>query len=297
MKSRSFIRVSLITDLLLATAKFMAAAFTGSSAMLSEGIHSTIDAGSQVLLIWGIRMSKKKPDDKRPFGYGRELYFWSFIVSLIIFLLGGCISIYQGILRMRRPAATGSGFWNYMILGIAFVLTLIPMLSASKAFKKQRGEIPFWKAVIGTKDPTTPIVLLSDYGDMLGIGIAFTGVFLGHLLKNPLYDGLSSIIIGLTLALISGLLIRESKSLLLGEIPSKNKLEDALQIARADPDIIQIKKHLSTVMAPDYLILVMNTVFKPDLTSEQIAEVIERITKKIQQECPSIQQIFMVPVR
>jgi cation diffusion facilitator family transporter len=297
LKSRSFIRISLVVDLLLATAKFLAAAFTGSSAMISEGIHSTIDAGSQVLLIWGIRTSKKKPDEKRPFGYGKELYFWSFIVSLIIFLVGGCISIYQGFLRMRRPAAEGSGLWNYIILGIALVLTLVSMLSASKAFKRQRGEVPFWKAVIGTKDPTTLIVLLGDYGDLLGIGIAFIGIFLGHLLKNPVYDGLSSIIIGLTLALISGLLIRESKSLLVGEIPAKSKLAEALQIARADPDVIKIKKHLSTVMAPDYLILVMNTEFKPGLTTEQLTKVIERISQNIQKECPTIQQIFMMPVK
>ena len=198
---------------------------------------------------------------------------------------------------MRMPAAEGSAMWNYIILGIALVLTLISMLSASKAFKRQRGEVPFWKAVIGTKDPTTLIVLLGDYGDLLGIGIAFLGVFLGHLLKNPVYDGLSSIIIGLTLALISGLLIRESKSLLVGEIPAKSKLAEALQIARADSDIIKIKKHFSTVMAPDYQILVMNTVFKPGLTTEQITEVIERITQNIQKECPTIQQIFMVPVK
>ena len=297
MKSRSFILISLAVDLMLATAKFLAAAFTGSSAMISEGIHSTIDAGSQILLIWGIRTSKKKPDEKRPFGYGKELYFWSFIVSLIIFLLGGCISIYQGFLRMRRPPAEGSGMWNYIILGIAFVLTLVSMLSASKAFKKQRGEVPFWKAVIGTKDPTTLIVLLGDYGDLVGIGIAFLGVFLGHLLKNPVYDGLSSIIIGLTLALISGLLIRESKSLLVGEIPAKSKLAEALQIARENPNVVKIKKHFSTVMAPDYLILVMNTVFKPGLTTEQITDVIEQITQNIQKECPTIQQIFMVPVK
>jgi cation diffusion facilitator family transporter len=297
LKSRSFIWISLVVDLMLATAKFLAAAFTGSSAMISEGIHSVIDASSQVLLIWGIHSSKKKPDEKRPFGYGKELYFWSFIVSLIIFLVGGCISIYEGFRRMHRPAAEGSGMWNYIILGVAFVLTLISMLSASKAFKKQQGELPFWKAVIRTKDPTTLIVLLGDYGDMLGIGIAFLGVLLGHLLKNPLFDGLSSIIIGLTLASISGLLVRESKSLLVGEIPSKNKLTKALQITRTDPDIVKIKKHFSTVMAPDYLILVMNTVFTPGLTTEQITEVIERITKNIQAESPTIQQIFMMPVK
>jgi cation diffusion facilitator family transporter len=297
MKSQAFIWISLTIDLLLAAAKFVAAAFSGSSAMFSEGIHSVIDASSQILLIWGVRTSKKKADEKRPFGYGKELYFWSFVVSLIIFLLGGCISIFQGFLRMRRPAAEGSGLWNYIILGVAFVLTLISMLSASRAFKKQRGEIPFWQAVIGTKDPTTPIVLLSDYGDLSGIVIAFFGVFLGHTFKNPIYDGLSSIVIGLILTLISGLLIRESKSLLVGEIPSKNKLAEALQIAGADPDVIKIKKHFSTVMAPDYLILIMKTVFKDGLTTSQLTKVIERITHNIQEECPTIQQIFMEPVR
>jgi cation diffusion facilitator family transporter len=275
----------------------MAAAFTGSSAMISEGIHSTIDATSQVLLIWGIRTSKKKPDEKRPFGYGKELFFWSFIVSLIIFLVGGCISIYEGILRMKRPAAEGTGMWNYIILSLALVLTLISMTSASKAFKKQRGELPFWKAVIGTRDPTTLIVLLGDYADISGIVIALIGIYLGHRLKNPLFDGMASIVIGVILALISWLLIRESKSLLVGEVPSRNKLKEALEIAGSDPSVLSIQKHFSTVMAPDYLVLVMETVFKETLTSGQILEVIQRITQNIQKECPTIKQIFMEPVK
>src|SRR3977135_2933309 len=134
MRSRLFIYVALAADLLIAVTKFIAAGFSGSSAMISEGIHSIIDAVNQLLLLLGIKRSKKKPDEKRPFGYGKELYFWSFIVSLLLFLLGGCISIYQGFLRMRRPATEGSGLWNYIILGIALVLTLVSMLSASKAF-------------------------------------------------------------------------------------------------------------------------------------------------------------------
>jgi cation diffusion facilitator family transporter len=249
------------------------------------------------LLIWGIHTSKKEPDEKRPFGYGKELYFWSFIVSLIIFLLGGCISVYEGILRIQRPGTDGIGPWNYIILGFALVLTLISMLNASKAFKKQRGGLPFWKAVIRTKDPTTPIVLLGDYGDLLGILIAFTGVYLAHRFNNPVYDGLSSIAIGFILALISGLLIRESKSLLVGEVPSQNKLAEALQIAGADSSVVKVKKHFSTVMAPDHLILIMNIVFQDGLSTFQITDTIERITKEIQKECPTIKQIFMEPVK
>jgi cation diffusion facilitator family transporter len=296
-KPRAFLYISLGLDLILAAAKFIAAAFSGSSAMISEGIHSTIDAASQILLIWGVYTSKKQPDEKRPFGYGKELYFWSFIVSLIIFLLGGCISIYEGILRMRRPGVDGAGPWNYIILSLALVLTVISMTNASKAFKKQRGELPFWKAVIRTKDPTTPIVLLGDYGDLMGILIAFAGVYLTHRFNNPVFDGLSSIFIGLILAVISGLLIRESKSLLVGEVPTQNKLAEALQIAGADASVLKVKKHFSTVMAPDHLILIMNIVFRDDLTTTQIAETIERITKNIQKECPTIKQIFMEPVR
>src|SRR6201996_1253559 len=147
MKSRVFIYISLAVDLSIAVSKFVAAAFTGSSSMISEGIHSIIDAVSQLLLIWGIKVSKRQPDAVRPFGYGKELYFWSFVVSLVIFILGGCIAFYEGVTRLSHPYFEGNANWNYIILAIAFVFNLISMVTALKAFNKQRGEITFWKAV------------------------------------------------------------------------------------------------------------------------------------------------------
>jgi cation diffusion facilitator family transporter len=297
MKSRSFIYIALGLDLLLAAAKFIAAGFTGSASMISEGIHSTIDATSQILLIWGISTSKKKADEERPFGYGKELYFWSFIVSLITFLLGGCISMYEGFVRIKKPAFEGNPISDYIILGLAFVLNLISMRTASKAFKRQRGKTVFWDAVLKTKDPTTLIVLLGDYGDLLGIGIAFIGIFLGHVLHNPLYDGITSMIIGFILASISVLLIRESKSLLVGETPGKKQLAQALAITESDESVIRVKKHFSTVMSPDHTVLILNTVFKENLTTSQITEAIQRISGDIQKGCSDIKQIFIEPVK
>jgi len=296
MKSKLFIYVSLAVDLLIAMSKFVAAAITGSSAMISEGIHSVIDAISQLLLIWGIKTSNRTADADRPFGYGKELYFWSFIVSLMIFIVGGCISFYEGYVRFNRPVFEGDPGWNYLILAIAFLFNLVSMVLALKAFNKQRGEASFWKAVIATKDPSTIIVLLGDFGDLIGLFIAFVGVFLGRLLHNPYYDGVASMLIGLVLIGISGFLVRESKSLLMGEPTSRRTLRKVISLAEADSAVIKVKKHFSTYMAPEEILLQLNTVFKDDLTTHQITDAIERITKLIQKEFPRMKQIFIEPV-
>jgi cation diffusion facilitator family transporter len=231
MKPRLFIYVALVTDILITVTKFTAAIITGSSAMISEGIHSTIDSISQLLLILGFKTSKKKADARRPFGYGRELYFWSFIVSLIIFIVGGCISFYEGITRLQRPAPEGSATLDYIVLAIAFVFTGISAWTSMKAFNKERGRTSFWRALKQSKDPATFIVLLSDMGDLAGIIIAFLGIYLGHRFKNPYYDGIASMLIGVILVIISLLLVSESKSLLMGESIGRKTLRDILGAA------------------------------------------------------------------
>jgi cation diffusion facilitator family transporter len=297
MKSRLFIYISLAVDVLIAVSKFTAAAFTGSSSMVSEGVHSVIDAISQLLLIWGIKTSGKKPDLERPFGYGKELYFWSFIVSLIIFLVGGCISFYEGFIRFTRPAFEGDPAWNYSVLGIAFLFTIVSLVSAIKAFNRQRGHTPFWKAVTESKDPSVFIVMLGDIGDLLGLLIAFLGVFLGRLFHNPYYDGAASILIGVILITISGLLVRESKSLLMGETTSRKTLRKIVTLTEADSAILKVKKHFSMYLAPEEILLQLNAVFKEGLTTGQITDAIERVTKTIQREFPRIKQIFIEPVK
>jgi cation diffusion facilitator family transporter len=297
MKSKLFIYISLVVDISIAASKFAAAAFTGSSSMLSEGVHSVIDAISQLLLIWGIRTSKKKPDASRPFGYGKELYFWSFIVSLVIFILGGCISFYEGLERLRRPASFGNPNWNYAILGVAFLFTSVSMFSAFKAFNKHRRHESFWKEVLESKDPSTFIVLLGDVGDMIGLMIAFLGVFLGRLLHNPYYDGIASMAIGVVMVSISGLLVSESKSLLMGETIARKTIRKILKMVHEDPAILKVKKHFSMYLGPEEILIQLNTVFKEDLTTVQITDAIDRLTKLIRAEFPRIKQIFVEPVK
>jgi cation diffusion facilitator family transporter len=296
MKSRAFLYISLGVDIGIAISKFIAAAFTGSASMLSEGIHSVIDAISQLLLIWGVKTSSRQPDKIRPFGYGKELYFWSFIVSLVIFVVGGCISFYQGFLRFERPEMMGNPMWNYAILVVAFVFNAISLMSALKAFNKERGRTAFWNAIIRSKDPSTFIVMLGDVGDLIGLVIAFLGIFLGRLFQNNYFDGIASMLIGTALLIIAGLLLRESKSLLMGETIGRKNLHKIVLLAEADDAVIKVKKHFSMYMGPEEVLLHINTVFKDNLTTKQITDAIERITKAIQTEFPRIKQIFIEPV-
>ena len=296
MKSKFFLYISLAVDLLIAISKFVAAGFTGSASMISEGIHSVIDAMSQLLLIWGVKTSARKADTARPFGYGKELYFWSFIVSLVIFLMGGCISVYEGFTRLSQQGFEGNPAWNYSILGIAFVFNTVSLVSALRAFNKQRTHASFWKAINQSKDPSTFIVLLGDVGDLLGLTIAFAGVFIGRLLNKPYYDGIASMLIGAILLVISGLLLRESKSLLMGETPSRKTMRKVVALTEADNAVKKVKNHKSIYLAPEEVLLELGTIFKDDLTTHQITDAIERITKNIQDEFPRIKQIFIEPV-
>jgi cation diffusion facilitator family transporter len=266
--SKGFIYVALLADLIIAVTKFVAAAFTASSAMLSEGIHSVIDCANQVLLLFGIHRSKKKADLKRPFGYGRELYFWSFIVSLLMFSIGGCISFYEGILRLKRPEVSEDQTWNYVVLGVAFVFTIISLVASWRKFNRERGELAFWEAIEESKDPSLFTVLLGEIGDAAGLIIAFVGVLLGHIFLNPYYDGIASMVIGVVLIFISLVLVRESRSLLMGETPNLKTLRKIITIAEADPSIVKVKRHYSVYLAPEEVVLQLIATFRQDLTTE-----------------------------
>lgn len=296
MKIRPFLYISLVVDVVIATSKFIAAGLTGSSSMLSEGVHSVIDAVSQLLLIWGVKISNKRPDALRPFGYGRELYFWSFIVSLIFFLMGGCISFYEGILRFRRPEISGDGTWNYLILALSLIFTSVSMVSALRAFNRQRGDKTFWKAVTQSKDPSTFIVLLGDVGDVISLVVAFLGVYLQHHFHNVYYDAGASVVIGIILGLISLVLVRESKSLLMGEPIGRKTMLAIIRLIEQDHSIIRVKKHYSTYMAPEEVVLQINAIFKDGLTTEDIADAIRRVAHAVQLQYPRIKQIFIEPV-
>ena len=296
MKSRWLIYISLGTDTIIAVTKFVVAGFTHSSAMLSEGIHSVIDALSQVLLLWGLIVSRKRADYSRPFGYGRELYFWSFMVSLIIFILGGCISFYEGLVKVKSPGVDGNGMWSYIVLAVAFLFTAVSGCASFSVFNKQRGDTPFWEAVKKSKDPSTFIILLGDMGDLAGLIIAFAGIYLGRLLGNVYYDGIASMAIGVILVLISFILVRESRSLLMGEPVSKKTIREIVALAEADDAILKVKRKLSIYLAPEEIVLQLTATFKKGLTTEQITAAIGDVSKSIQKKFPLVKQIFIEPV-
>lgn len=284
---------ALIANFLIAATKFVAALITGSSAMISEGIHSLVDTANEFLLLLGLRKSRQKADARRPFGYGKELYFWSFIVSILIFSVGGGISFYEGISHLQHPELIKDPMWNYIVLGFAFLFDGISFIISLRNFNKYRGDQPFWASIKKSKDPSTFVVLFEDAADVLGLIVAFAGVYLGHALSNPYYDGIASIVIGILLTAISVILTRESRSLLMGETASPQLLQQAIAIAEKSEAVVKVKDQLSMVMAPDEILLVLKTKFRQDISCEHVVATGDAIRKRIQETFPSFKQIFI----
>jgi len=224
------------------------------------------------------------------------LYFWSFIVSLLMFSIGGCISFYEGILRLRQPEVSEDQTWNYIVLSVAFVFTIISLVASLKKFNRERGELSFWQAIKESKDPSLFTVLLGEIGDAAGLIIAFFGVLFGHLLHNAYYDGIASMIIGVCLIVISLLLVKESRSLLMGETPNRRTLRKIIELAEADSSIVKVKKHYSIYLSPEEIVLQLIAIFKRDLSTEEITEAIKRISGTIKKKFPRFKQIFIEPV-
>lgn len=286
---------ALAANLAIAITKFIAASVTGSSAMISEGVHSVVDTSNEVFLLLGISRSKKPADADRPFGYGKELYFWAFIVSLMIFGVGGGISFYEGIVHIQHPEEIKNPMWNYVVLGIAFLFDGASFVTAWKEFKRQRGDSTFWAAVKKSKDPSTFVVLFEDAADLLGLIVAFLGVFLGHLYKNPYLDGAASIIIGIILASISVILARESRSLLMGESAGHTTLQGVVRVTEANPAIVKVIRHLSMFMGPEEIVLLLVVTFRENMTAPEVSDTIVRLRDEIQKEYPFFRQIFIQP--
>jgi divalent metal cation (Fe/Co/Zn/Cd) transporter len=211
--------------------------------------------------------------------------------------MGGCISFYEGVLRAKMPDGQHTQTWSYVVLATAFVFTAISAYASYKAFNKRREEESFWAAVRKSKDPSVFIILLGDIGDLVCLVIAFAGIYLGHIFSKPYFDGIASMLIGLILIAISGLLVRESRSLLMGETVSKSTMKKIITLAEADACIQQVKKQFSVYLAPEEIVLQLTAVFKPGLTTEQITTSISNVGAEIQKNFPRIKQIFIEPVK
>lgn len=292
-KSKRAVYAAIIGNLAIAVMKFAAAALTGSSAMLSEGIHSLVDTGNGGLLLLGIRLSKKPPDAAHPFGHGKELYFWSLIVAVTIFGVGGGISIYEGILHLLHPAPLQDPTWSYVVLGLACVFEAIVLYIAVEQFLAVKGEQGVWQSIRTSKDPTNFVVVFEDAAALLGLAVAFCGIYLAHRLENPYLDGAASVVIGVILCSVAAFLAYESKSLLVGEGADPRTLDSVRALAEADPAVERIERPLTMHFGPDTVLLTLNVRFRNEVSSSEAEAAVLRLEKAIQGKHPEIEHIFI----
>lgn len=285
---------AIAANAVIAAAKFTAAFFTGSSSMISEGIHSVVDTGNECLMLLGIKRSDRPADAMHPFGHGKELYFWSLIVAIVLFGIGGGLSVYEGLTHILNPGTLEDATWNYVVLGIAAVAEGTSWTIALREFLPTIGEQEsFWDALRTSKDPTVVTVLFEDSAALAGLLFAFGGVLLSHWLGNPLYDGIASILIGLTLAVVAAFLAYESRSLLLGEGADPAIVEDIRKLVADYPAVDSVERPLTMHFGPDNVLLNLDVHFRKDVPPADIATTIDRLEKAIREQHPIIKRIFV----
>ncbi len=289
--SKKVIYAALVGNSLIAVTKLGAAAITGSSAMLSEGIHSIVDTGNQVLLLMGLSRAKRKPDPQHPYGYGKEIYFWSFVVAILIFGVGAGVSIYEGIKHIQHAEPMTSVRINYLVLALAFLFEGAAWYFAFKEFAKIRGKRSMFQAVRESKDPTTFVVLFEDTAAMAGIIVAFVGIWLSQM--TGLYWIDASVIIGLILAGTAWLLAVETKELLIGEAASEDTIAGVRELAAQLPGVEKVNEVLTLHMGPEYILVNVSLDFADDCTADQIEDDVARLTGTLKARWPLVQKVFV----
>jgi cation diffusion facilitator family transporter len=293
--SKFVLYAALAANLGIALAKFVAAAFTGSSAMLTEGFHSIVDSTNQLLLLYGQKRADRPPDEVHPFGYGRELYFWSFVVAILIFSTGAGLSIYEGIEHIRHPVRTQNETIAYGVLGVSLALEGSSWLVAMREFGRLKGELGWWKAFRRSKDPTTFVVLFEDSAAIFGLIIAALGIFLAHHSGNPMWDGLASIVIGTALAMVAFVLARESKGLLIGE-RADPRLSDAVRRAfDSRPEVTKVQEVMTIHTAPQKVFVAISVDFVDRVAVGDIERLIADTEAELRAAWPEISNIYVKP--
>jgi cation diffusion facilitator family transporter len=293
--SRNVVYAALFGNLLIAITKFAAAAWTGSSAMLSEGVHSLVDTGNEVLLLYGLRRSLRPPDPSHPLGHGRELYFWTFIVALLVFALGAGVSFYEGVVHMRDPEPVENPAVNYVVLGLSFVFESFSWWVAFKEFRRAKGPLGYFRAMRESKDPTTFTVLFEDSAALAGLLIALVGITAAEVFEMPELDGLASIGIALVLAVTALVLARETKGLLIGEAAHPRLQESILEIAALDPAVERANGVLTVHLAPQQVVAALSAEFADELTAPEIEACVSRIETQVKTAHPEITTLFVKP--
>ena len=287
------ILAAFVGNSVIAVTKFIAASYTGSSAMFSEGVHSVVDSGNQLLLLYGLRRSKKPADSKHPFGYGKEMYFWSFVVAILIFGLGAGICFYEGIHKISSPQPVTNPIINYFVLGIAIAIETWTCWVAATEFKKSKGDYGWVEAIHISKDPALFTVLFEDTAALLGLLVALIALALSEYLNLPVLDAVASLIISFILAVTAGLLAFECKGLLTGEGASAQVITGINQIIDDCPGIMHVNEVLTLHLGPQDVLLTISLDFEDNLSSGDVEEAISALESRIKGMFPEIRRVFI----
>lgn len=289
------IYAAMAANVAIGIAKFAGAAVSGSSAMLSEGIHSVVDSVNEVLLLYGLNQSQREPDEDHPLGHGQEIYFWSLMVAVLIFALGGGVSIYEGLKAFQNPVESTNAIVSYGVLAAAAVFEGAALFVSIREFNKERPkqDTNFWQALRRSKNPASFVVIFEDTAALLGIAVALSGVFLTELTGETVYDGLASILIGVILTIVAIVLVTETKGLLTGESASPEVRESIKGIVLEDEAVVKIDYPITLHLGPTDIFLALNIEFQDDLSSDQIEAAIRRIEAAIRTSHEEVKRIFI----
>ena len=285
---------AIVADAGVAAAKFVAAAFTGSSSMLAEGIHSTIDTVNAGLLLLGEHRGCRPPDELHPLGHGREVYFWAMIVAIVIFALGGGMGIYEGITHLLHPEPLTSPIWNYAVLATSAVFCAGSFYVSGKEFVRQmRPDEGWWQAYARSKDPGLYTIVFEDAAALVGLLLAFLGVWLSHALQRPWIDGVASLLIGATMALVAALLVNETRKLLLGESADQAMVRDLRRIVEADAGVVGVDRPLTMQLGPRQVLLLMEVEFPQSFGVAEVEATIDRLERAVRDAHPIVTRIYV----
>ena len=284
---------AIVGNLCIAAIKFVSAAFTGSSAMLAEGIHSLVDTGNGALILLGVRRSRKPPDPAHPFGHGKELYFWTLIVAIMIFAVGGGVSLFEGIRHLRHPVPLRDAAWAYGVLAASAAFEGYSWLVAVREFRREAAGENWISAIRASKDPTTFTVLFEDSAALLGLAVAFVGVFAGDRFGNPYFDGAASVVIGIILAAVAVFLAMESRGLLIGEAVDPEIRDSVIKLVEGDSAVQRVVRLLTMHLGPQDVLLTLELEFKRQASAADTTAAVERIDRAIRGRHPEIRHIFI----
>ena len=291
--SKKVIFAALAGNGLISITKLFAASVTGSSAMLSEGIHSIVDTGNQGLLLLGLKKAAKPADPAHPFGYGKEVYFWSFVVAILIFAVGAGVSLYEGIHHLQHPEPIENVNLTYIVLGLSLIFEGAAWFFALKEFNRSRGRRSFYQEVRRSKDPSAFVVLFEDSAAMAGILVAFLGIWVGQLTGLLWLDGAASVIIGLILGITAWLLAVETKDLLIGESAVPEVVNSVRELAAEVNQVDHVNEVLTLHMGPEYVLVNLSLDFRDDCTADEIEDAIAKLDKRIKLNWPLVKKVFV----